>query len=557
LSSDSKLLAEIYPTFQPLVIEIELNFKEEYLSTSGWIYDLTGQREWASLLWSSECQAMKPLLNPTTTLFLQALLNLYLRCLQWAKLPIFDLPIIEKFELVNNLDDRYSLGLKISSLSHIHPQVDEIAFLCAQKIIQYINRFPPNLDSRRKLHRYIDESVLPSLEKYLTVGKSTFPVMQVAHEMGIPFQHLGLGVYQLGWGSRSRRLLRSVSDSDSLIGQILSGNKVVCAQVLSLYGLPVPTHQIIASVEDVTKHHQEIGFPAVVKPLNGARGEGVFVDLINLQQLHAAYKKSALVAKNSKVLLEKQVEGVCHRIFICNEEMLYAVLRGPMAVIGDGKHTIAELIMYEQARQLELPYQQGVTIPSLDEEAIQALMKQAYLPSDIPLQGISIELRLIESTEWGGIDVDVTGSIHPANVEIACLAAQAMGINMAGVDMISKDISVPWYMNGAVINEVNFSPLLGGAQISRSYLRQFFGRFIQGDGKIPIEEYSDSELARQRHHELNKKNVRCFLLNQTHTLDASSQLYPMIHQDLLSRLRALIYRTDIDALVIDVSEQHS
>jgi hypothetical protein len=112
-------------------------------------------------------------------------------------------------------------------------------------------------------------------------------------------------------------------------------------------------------------------------------------------------------------------------------------------------------------------------------------------------------------------------------------------------------------MNGAVINEVNFSPLLGGAQISRSYLRQFFGRFIQGDGKIPIEEYSDSELARQRHHELNKKNVRCFLLNQTHTLDASSQLYPMIHQDLLSRLRALIYRTDIDALVIDVSEQHS
>ena len=119
--------------------------------------------------------------------------------------------------------------------------------------------------------------------------------------------------------------------------------------------------------------------------------------------------------------------------------------------------------------------------------------------------------------------------------------------------MISTDISQPWYKNGAIINEVNFSPLFGGASISRSYIPQFLTKFIQGQGKIPIVMFDSEHLALEYQQQQTTNKVRCFLTNADTTLDDKGLAVLMPVVGLVQRVRALVLRTDVDAIVV-VSE---
>jgi cyanophycin synthetase len=108
-----------------------------------------------------------------------------------------------------------------------------------------------------------------------------------------------------------------------------------------------------------------------------------------------------------------------------------------------------------------------------------------------------VHLRDIESTQWGGWDEEVTDQLHPDNLAIALQAAQLLGLSVAGVDVISQDITVPWHQNGAIVNEVNHAPLLGGGEISRRYIPEFLRGLMQGDGRIPTEVFVGGAQARQ------------------------------------------------------------
>lgn len=496
------------------------------------------------------CDAFQRGLNESITQSLTILLNLYLRCLQWSGLPFFVLPEIVLIDCIDPKQKKYKLGLRINTINYLNPIIDEIAFQKALKIMYWIGKYPPSLISRQKLHHFIQASVIPSLATYIPAGHSTVPVLRVAHELGIPFLHLGLGVYQLGWGSRAKRLMYSASQSDSALGLRLSRNKVATAQLLKQYGLPAPQQSLVNSRDELVQAMASLNYPLVSKPIDGARGEGVTVDITCLEELQTAYDLASEVGKSTQILLEKQVEGICHRIFISAGKMLYAVMRGPIAIVGDGKRTIAKLIESEQSKQSELPFGISMKIPDLDSLTLKELIRQGLKTQDIPSLGQVVNLRRIESTEWGGMDTDVTELIHPANVHISILAAQALGLDMAGVDVISTDISKPWYETGAVINEVNFSPLLGGAEISRSYLQKFFKQFILKDGKIPIETYDSISQAQIRYEQLLSKGLRVYLVLSNQVLGPDRQKCHSTHKETLKQAEALLYRLDVDVIVI-------
>jgi len=164
-----------------------------------------------------------------------------------------------------------------------------------------------------------------------------------------------------------------------------------------------------------------------------------------------------------------------------------------MSVTGDGKRTIQELFDTEVAKQNNKPPWARSEIKPIDDLALKAFACHGFSAQSIPDEGVRIPLRRIESTEWGGVDEDVTNIVHPENRGIAVRTANLFGLHMAGIDIISPDIAKPWHTNGAIINEVNFSPLFGGAEISRSHIAAFFAEFISGDGKIPIKSFETEQ----------------------------------------------------------------
>src|SRR5690606_29296845 len=139
-------------------------------------------------------------------------------------------------------------------------------------------------------------------------------------------------------------------------------------------------------------------------------------------------------------------------------------------VLGDGEHTVAQLVKREvDVQNLRPPWKRSEIRP-LDPLARKTLAAAGVTESTVPEKGVLIPLRPIESTEWGGIDEDVTARIHPENLRRAREAASLFGLHTAGIDIISTEIALPWHQNGAVINKVNFSPLLGGGEISRRHI---------------------------------------------------------------------------------------
>ena len=172
----------------------------------------------------------------------------------------------------------------------------------------------------------------------------------------------------------------------------------------------------------------------------------------------------------------------------------------------------------------------------------------------MPPAGALVPLRRIESTQWGGVDEEMTGRVHPDNVSMALRAAELFGLHVAGIDIITPEIEEPWHQNGAIINEVNFAPLLGGGEISRRHIPVFLRDFLDGDGRIPMEGFQGGEsglqIALNRQRELIERGMRCYFTTSTRTLDAKGMERILPFQNLDQRVAALLLSPEVDAIVV-------
>ncbi|MGE3872469.1 MAG: hypothetical protein AB7F74_05880 [Parvibaculaceae bacterium] len=372
------------------------------------------------------------------------------------------------------------------SLDAVSPEVYGNAYLLAADICAWCGNSDPARGKVQDFHALLEQRVKKNMPPYRLGGDSTIPVLRVAHRLGIPFFHLGGGIYQLGTGAKARYLDRSHGESDSLIGGLLSGDKTASVRMLRQHLLPVPLHFSVLSREAAIAAAATIGFPLVVKPADANRGEGVTVGVDSEAALAAAFDMARKRSRTGDVLIEQQAPGVCHRLFIVKGRLLYAVKRLPLFVTGDGTRSLRQIINAEVEKDQGRPYWRRSKFARFDASGFADLAARGIDCDAVPGFGERIFLRPIETTEWGGIDEETTHAVHPLNLKAAVEATRAFGLEVAGVDMISEDISVPWIENGAIINEVNAAPLLGGAEISRSYLATFFDIYLGGDGCIPV-----------------------------------------------------------------------
>jgi cyanophycin synthetase len=325
---------------------------------------------------------------------------------------------------------------------------------CARTVFSFISDILNNkaIDFSTKL------SNLKTIAIENDLGPSTKAIYTEAEKRGIPVVRIGNGsMIQLGYGKYSRVIQSSLTDYPSCIAVDTVGNKHLTKGVLRDYMIPVPDGDISQSEEGAVYTAKEIGYPVVVKPLDGNQGKGVSINLKNEQEVRAAFAEAKRFSKF--VLVEKYIKGKDYRLLVVGNKLSAAAERRAPAVVGDGIHSILELVEIENSNELRgSDHEKPLTKIKLDCLAKKVLISQGYDEYYIPKVDEVVYLRYNSNISTGGTARDCTYEVHPYNAELAVRAAKVLGLDIAGIDICCEDISEPICKQEGAIIEVNASP---------------------------------------------------------------------------------------------------
>jgi cyanophycin synthetase len=290
------------------------------------------------------------------------------------------------------------------------------------------------------------------------LGPTTDAIVRAARRRAIPANRLDRQSHvQLGWGSRQKRVRASITSETSHIGVGQAGNKDVTKSILQDLGLPVPRGKLVRSAEEALAAARALTVPVAIKPLDGNHGRGVSTDLRSDAQIVAAYQAAAKISPS--VIVEQHLPGRDHRILLVDGKVVAVAERAPASVVGDGFHTIGQLIdlLNEDPRRGE-GHEKVLTRIKVDRALEDMLERQGRRLESVPLAGETVRLRGTANLSSGGTSTDRTDDIHPHNRLIAEMAARAIGLDIAGIDFMSPDISRPVNETGGGIVEINAAP---------------------------------------------------------------------------------------------------
>ena len=325
------------------------------------------------------------------------------------------------------------------------------------------------------------------------LGPSTGSIVQAAVARGIPYRRLTRGsLVQFGWGSRQRRIQAAEIDATSTVAESIAQDKELSKKLLLAAGVPVPLGRPVHSVDDAWQAALEIGLPVVTKPQDGNQGKGVTVNIQTREALEHAYRSAA--EYGSTVLLEKYLPGQDYRLLVVGHRLAAAARREPPQVIGDGQHSVRELVeQVNQDPRRSDGHATSLTRIRLDDIALAQLALQGLTPDAIPADQQKVVLRHNANLSTGGSATDVTDEVHPAVAASAVAAAQMVGLDICGVDVVCDSVQRPLEEQSGGVVEVNAAPGLR-MHLSPSYGQpRPIGKYVidtlydKGqDGRIPV-----------------------------------------------------------------------
>jgi cyanophycin synthetase len=291
----------------------------------------------------------------------------------------------------------------------------------------------------------------------LWLGPSTACIVEAATNRGIPsIRLLAKGnLVQLGYGVRSQRIWTAETDRTPAIAESISRDKDLTKELLRSCGVPVPEGRVVLSPKDAWEAAQDIGLPVVIKPCDGNHGRGVFIELNKREEVESAYQVA--LKEGTGVLVEGYVPGTEHRLLVVGGRLVAANRGDSVSVTGDGRSTFRELIR----DQINSDPRRGETEDhplnpiSMDGVTRMEIARQGFSVDSVPPAGLEV---LIQRN--GNHAFDVTDEVHPSIAAAASLAARVIGLDIAGIDLVAKDISRPLAEQGGAIVEVNAGPSL-------------------------------------------------------------------------------------------------
>ncbi|TDP80744.1 cyanophycin synthetase [Aquabacterium commune] len=333
---------------------------------------------------------------------------------------------------------------------------------------------------------------LRELDEDVRLGPSTGSIVDAAVVRGIPYRRLTQGsLVQFGWGSKQRRIWAAEVDNTSAVAESIAQDKDLTKRLLASAGVPVPTGRPVTDFADACLVAEEIGWPVVVKPRDGNQGKGVTVNIVSTEHLEIAHK---VAAEHGEVMVERYLPGNDFRLLVVGDRLVAAARRDPPHVIGDGVHTVRQLVdkVNEDPRRGE-GHATSLTKIRFDEIAVARLQVQGLKPDDVPEKGRRVIMRNNANLSTGGTATDVTDDVHPEVAARAIAAAQTIGLEICGVDVLAESVHLPLEDQNGGIVEVNAAPGL------RMHLSPSYGKgrnvgeavinnlYKPGDdGRIPV-----------------------------------------------------------------------
>lgn len=290
------------------------------------------------------------------------------------------------------------------------------------------------------------------------LGPSTASLVRAAEERDIPWLRLNrYSLVQLGHGIYSKKIQATITEETRHIGVEIASDKEETNTILADLGLPVPQQRLVYSTRDAVRAAERIGYPVVVKPLNANHGRGVSIDLSDADSVAKAYDHAREHSRT--ILVESYIRGLDHRLLVVEGALVAASKRVPGHVVGDGKSTVEELVeqVNEDPRR-GIGHEKVLTRLEFDHQAKRLLAQKGYDRDSVPPEGEAVYLRSTANLSTGGTAIDVTDVIHPDNRDMAERAARAVGLDVAGVDFLTEDITRSFKETGGAICEVNAAP---------------------------------------------------------------------------------------------------
>jgi cyanophycin synthetase len=324
----------------------------------------------------------------------------------------------------------------------------------AVRLINHLVQPDPGFDFDAELERFILQA------ERTAFGPSTQAIIDEAATRDIPWLRLNEhSLIQLGQGIYQQRIRATMTSGTGSLAVDVAGDKELTNRLLAAAGLPVPRSVSVRELDDALVAARRIGFPVVVKPLDGNHGRGVQLDLGTEDEVRAAFPAAQAEAGRGWVVVESYVTGNDYRVLVVGGRMIAAAERVPAHVIGDGSKTVAELVEETNADPRRgVGHEKVLTRIRLDEAAVELLRAQGFGLDEVPPAGATVKLTLTGNMSTGGISIDRTDEAHPDNVDIAEEAAGVVGLDVAGIDFVAPDIAEPVRETGGAVVEVNAAP---------------------------------------------------------------------------------------------------
>ncbi|NRB03195.1 MAG: hypothetical protein HRU30_08020 [Rhodobacteraceae bacterium] len=293
----------------------------------------------------------------------------------------------------------------------------------------------------------------------LPSGSNARSLIQSAAERKMPFHVLDNRHLIFGYGAGARLMSSSMTDRESAIGVRLARSKALTNRFLGMSGFPVTKQVTVNDIDDIKRFTKHNGFPVVLKPADSEQGQGIHTYITTDEEAEATLKTLQKSYRN--IVLERHYHGDGYRITVLDDEAVWVRKLSPAHVIGDGTSTVETLVSKENENPARSAVGSILKKLVIDDTMTSLVRKQGYTLDAVPEAGTRIVLSPTSNVSRGGTSEDFGDRLHPENRKLCIDVTNSMHLECTGVDMISEDLSRPWYENGAVICEINAQPQIG------------------------------------------------------------------------------------------------
>lgn len=304
----------------------------------------------------------------------------------------------------------------------------------------------------------VDIQRMREIREEVRLGPSTGSIVEEAVARGIPWIRLGTNsLVQLGYGINQMRIQATITNQTSYIAVDLASNKEQTKRILEMSSMPVASGSICSNEEELRETIDKIGYPIVIKPLDGNHGKGASINVTTWE--HALDGLHFAKTYSSRVIVEKFITGFDFRVLVINYKLVAAAKRVPAHVVGNGKNTIQELIdVVNQDPRRGYGHENVLTEITVDRDTLDLLAKRDYTVDTVPPEDEIVYLKSTANLSTGGTSVDVTEMMHPENIFLCERISRVIGLDICGVDIMAENLTEPLKSTGGVILEVNAAP---------------------------------------------------------------------------------------------------